>query len=235
MKRALRIVLGIEVALGVVWTLLAAMAQGAGGLAVVGVFFVVYGLCGLFFLFAAWAFWRYPQERKTAAAILLLPVVFWFLPTILRALAGGVLRSDQLVPLLFGLLLVAIGACWVVPRRVSRVVPDVLLHSRLLNWLILLAVIGGWLFLSFVIVYVASGDSSSAASSGTALAYAIILAAMYLVALGVGSFGASTWAWLSLRSGAVTRRLNIAQLVVSLPGVAIGLAVVIWLAGQGRL
>lgn len=58
---------------------------------------------------------------------------------------------------------------------------------------------------------------------------------MYLVGLGLGSFGASTWAWVSLKNGAETRRLNIAQLLVSLPGVALGIAVAVWLLGQGRL
>ena len=38
MTRALKIVLGIQIALGVVWTLAGAMAHGAGGLAAVGVF-----------------------------------------------------------------------------------------------------------------------------------------------------------------------------------------------------
>ena len=63
----------------------------------------------------------------------------------------------------------------------------------------------------------------------------IVLGAMYLVGLGIASFGASTWAWVSLRSGIErpTRRLNIAQFVVALPGVLIGVLVATWLAGQG--
>ena len=54
MKRAVKIVLGLSVGLGILWTLAAAAAQGAGGLAVVGLLFVIYPLFGAFFLFAAW-------------------------------------------------------------------------------------------------------------------------------------------------------------------------------------
>ena len=99
----------------------------------------------------------------------------------------------------------------------------------------LLGPIAGWLFLVFVIVYVATGDPSSGASSGTAVGYAIVIAALYLVGLGLGSFGVSTWAWVSLRGGFDdnTRGLNIAQLVVATPGVIFGGLVAAWLAGQG--
>jgi uncharacterized protein YacL len=70
-----------------------------------------------------------------------------------------------------------------------------------------------------------------------ALAYAIILAAMYLIWLGIASFGASTWAWLSLRGGfeATARKLNVAQLVVATPGVLLGVLVAVWMAEQSRL
>ena len=111
--------------------------------------------------------------------------------------------------------------------------PRFLVRSRLFNWLILLSVVGGWAFLVFVILYIAGGDNSSSGDMG--LAYGIVLGAMYLIGLGVASFGASTWAWVSLRGGVETptRRLNIAQFVVAMPGVLTGILVATWLAGQG--
>ena len=55
MPRALKIILIAEVLLGVLWTLLAAMAHGAGGLAVFGLFLIVYALFAVFFLVALYA------------------------------------------------------------------------------------------------------------------------------------------------------------------------------------
>lgn len=237
MTRALKIVLGIEVTLGLTWTLTAAMAHGAGGLAAVGVFFMVYAIFAAMVLFAAWVFWKYPAERRRAAWIMLLPILFWFAPLLIRPLAGDYLSSQQLGVLLLLGALVLIALCWIMPKRITRYVPDGLIRSRLFNWLILLAVVGGWLFFIFVVGYVATEDRSSMSTGGEALAFAIILAALYLIWLGVGSFVAATWAWLCLRSDTPgkSRKLGIAQLVISLPGVLLGVAVAVWLAGQGHL
>lgn len=236
MNRALKIVLGIQIVLGLIWTLAAAMAHGAGGLAAVGVFFIVYAIFALLFLFAMWVCWKYPEERRLAIWIMLFPVVFWFAPLIIRPLAGDYLSTQQLAGLFILAGIALIGSCWLMPRRITRFIPDGLIRSRLFNWLILLSVIGGWLFFIFVVVYVAN-DKSSSAAGGEALAVAIILAALYLIWQGVGGFLAATWAWLCLRSKTTnkSRKLSIAQIVVSLPGVLLGVAVAVWLAGQGHL
>lgn len=126
MKRALDILLYAELALGVLWTVSAAMAQGAGGLAVFGLFLIVYGLFAVFVLCAAWACWRYPELRRKAVWIMLLPIGFWFLPGVVRALAGGVLLKTQLVALLLAALLAAVALCWLKPRTAARIVPAAL-------------------------------------------------------------------------------------------------------------
>ncbi len=237
MNRALKIVLGIEVALGIFWTVAAAMAQGPGGLAAVGIFLFVYALYAAFFLFAAWVFWSQPDRRRIAGWIMALPFLFWFLPVIIRSMAGGVLSSQQFSAALLVLLIAIIGFCWVAPRRASAFIPAFLVRSKLFNWLIVLAVVGGWLFFVLAVSYVASSKSPSTSGTGEGLAFAIVIAALYLVWLGVGSFGASTWAWVSLRGGiqTATRKLNIAQLVVAAPGVMLGIAVAVWMGEQGRL
>ncbi len=237
MTRALKTVLGIEVALGLFWTLIAAMAHGPGGLGAVAFFFVIYAVFAAFFVFAAWAYWKRPEERKRAGWIMLLPVVFWFVPLIIRSMAGGFLSSQQLLIMLLVVGLIAIAACWVVPRKAAAFVPDILVRSKLFNWLVILAVIAGWLFLVGVIVYVANEDVSRSSTSGTALAYALIIAATYLLFQGVGGFIVSTWAWLCLRGGfeKTTRGLNIAQLAVAAPGILTAVTVAVWLAQQGHL
>lgn len=239
MTLALRIVLWVEIALGVFWTVSAAMAHGAGGLAVVGFFLIIFPLFAAFFLFAAWAWWKHPDERGVASWIMALPIVFWFAPLIIRSLSGGFLSQQQFTSLALLLLAVAIATCWLFPRKAAALVPDLLVRSRVFNWLVLISMIGGWLLMVVVVLYLANSPKAIASStdSSMALAYAIIIAAMYLVWLGIASFGASTWAWLSLRGGfeVTARKLNIAQLVVAAPGVLLGILVAVWLAEQGRL
>ncbi len=234
MRRTLQIIFTIEVLLGIFWTGVAAMAQGAGGLAAVFWLFVIYALFAVFVLVAAWAIWKHPEQRKLAGWIMVLPIVFWFLPMVVRAMAGGVLSTKQLSGMAGLVLIAAVAGCWLFPRKAATIVPQMLVRSRLFNWLILLAVVGGWAFLVAVIAFLANGSSSSSSSGDMGLAYGIVLGAMYLVGLGVASFGASTWAWVSLRGGVETptRRLNIAQVVVAMPGVLIGILAITWLASQ---
>lgn len=235
MKRALRIVLGMEVALGAMWTLVSAMAQGAGGLGAVYVFLVVYPLFGLFVLFAAWTFWKHVEHRRLASGIMVLPVIFWFLPLALRSLAGGAVSGEQVGSVVIGLMATALLAAWIAPRKAATLIPACLVRSRAFNWLLLIALMAAWLFFVSAVLYVASHEGPSSSTSGMGVAYAILLAAMYLVGLGIGSFGVSTWAWVSLRGGfeLTARRLNFAQFVVAAPGVLIAIVVTAWLTGQG--
>lgn len=233
MHRVMRILLGIEIALGILFSLVAAMAHGAGGLGAVYVFFIVYAIFALIFLFAAFVCWKYPEQRRIAAWMIVLPVVFWFVPRLIRVMAGEYLSIGQLTSLLAGAACVLLAACWFVPKKITRMIPDGLLRSRLFNWLVLLAVIGGWLFFVAVVIYVAT-DKTASASGGEALGMAFVLAALYLLWMGVGSFLSATWAWLCLRSGIPDRRrrLNIAQLVIAAPGVLLGVAVAMELVKQ---
>ena len=152
----------------------------------------------------------------------------------IRSTAGGVLSMQQLVGALSVLVVAVLGVCWFSPRRATAVIPKVLLRSRILNWLILLAMIGGWSFFAFVVFSVANSKSPSTPGTGEGLAYAIILAAVYLIWLGFGSLVATTWAWLSIRGGmeSAPRKLNIAQLVFAAPGVLTGIVVAAWISAQ---
>jgi hypothetical protein len=237
MRRASRIVLGLEVATGLFWTVTAAMANGAGGLAAVGLFFVVYAIFAVFFLFAVWVFWKRPEERTTAVWIMLLPVAFWFAPVMIRTLAGGFLSAEQFAKFSLIIVMLAVALCWVIPRQAATLVPAFLLRSKILNWLLILAIVAGWCFLVFISIYILNEDGPRTTDSSAGLGFAIVLAALYILGLGVGNFVVATWAWVSLRSGgeARTRRLNIGQLVIAVPGILIGLSVAAWLYGQGHL
>lgn len=236
MTRAVNIVLGVAIILGLLWTFAAATAHGAGGLAAVGVFFVVYGLYAVAAAFALWVLWKHPAQRTRAVWMLALPVIFWFLPNVLRSLAGGYVNSQQIGVLLLAAVVFALVFAWLFPRRAAILLPRFLVSSRVFNWLVLLAMPAAWVFL-IVIVAFGSNSAASSSNSGMALAYAIMLAGLYLLGLGAGSFGVSTWAWLSLRGGfeQAPRRLNIAQLCVAAPGVIAGCLVAVWLFQQGSL
>ena len=70
--------------------------------------------------------------------------------------------------------------------------------------------------------------------TGYGLAYAIVFAAVYLAGLGLASLVTTTWAWIGLRSGAENpcRSWNIAQLVISAPGLIAGGLSLAFLASQ---
>ena len=234
--RALQLVLGTGVALGLMWTLAASTARGAGGLGAVYVFVLVYALFGVFFLLALWAYWKHTEHRRLACWIMVLPVVFGFLPVVMRSFADGAVTSEQLWILAAVALVMATLAAWFAPRTVAVAVPAFLVRSRLFNSLLVLALVAAWLFFVLVVLYVVNEDRSSTTTSGTALGYAIVLASLYLMGLGAGSLGISTWAWISLRGGfeSTARRLNIAQLCVAAPGILIGILVTVWATGQGQ-
>jgi len=237
MSRALKIIFIAELVLGGLWTLYGSMATGAGGLGVVYLLLIIFPLFAIFFLVAAWAYWKHPTERRRAGWIMALPVVFWFLPMMIRVLAGGVLNEHQFIAFLGIVVIAFFGTCFIAPRSVVAVVPDFLLRSRLFNALIFIAVLLGWLFLVGIIIYVANEKGGSyRGDTGYGLGLAIVIAAFYLVGLGLGSFVATAWAWLGLRGGVenTPRKWHIAQIVIALPGIVIGGIVLSWLAGQGQ-
>ncbi len=168
---------------------------------------------------------------------MVLPVVFFFAPVAIRSMAGDYLSSDQLVVFLLFAAVAAVGACWVMPKKVATFVPNFLIRSKAFNWLVILAVIAGWLLLILVVIYVANEDISSTSGSGEGLGIALIIGVLYLIGIGIGNFVAATWAWLCLRGGMESnpRKLNIAQLVVTAPGILLGATIAAWSASQGNL
>ena len=238
MTRTLRLLLIVGVLLGMVWTLVAVTAQGAGGLGAFGIFLLLYAIYAVFFLVAAWAFWKHPHDRMLAGCVMVLPVVFFILPNVIRSMSGGALALSQLQsPVLLAVAALFVF-CWLAPKKAVAAIPDFLLRSRFFNWLLLLAMLGGWLALLAALAFLSFGGKPGSGQAGDwAVAYAVVFGALYIVVMGAASLGTSTWAWVSLRGGSMpaVRKLNLAQLVLALPGILSGAAVAAWLSGQGHL
>lgn len=238
-SKLIRAALALQIISGVFWTLTMAMMRGQGGLEVLAQFLLVFALQTVCLLIGGWVHWRHPAERKIARWVLLLPFVFWFLPGVLKTLAGGQLTSAMLWVGLAGLAAVILVACILVPQKIAGKLPDFLFRSRFFNTLILIGPLLGWVvFISAVLVAFGMDGHSSAKmlsgnGTGYGLASAIVIAALYLITLGGGSLCSGIWGWVGLHSGidGACRKLNIAQLVLATPGLLVGaIAVVVMIA-----
>ena len=237
MRTAVAIAFCIQLATGLVWTLAVAGSPGRGDFALLGLFVVVYGLQLPAALLGLYALWRSAKPRVLAACVASSPVVFWFLPGIVKALAGGHLSQADAAVAGLVILLLATVACFVFPRQVADFLPSVLFRSRVFNGLLLAGPVAGWLGVGAVgLLLAVGGGSGSPGDTGYGLALAITLAAVYLICMGAGSLLVLTWAVLCLRSGIEggCRKLNVAQLVVSLPAGLLGIGVLWFMAAQSN-
>lgn len=234
MQRATTIALWSQSILAACFITWVSMLGKQGGLMVVALFFYYIPVAFLIALFGVWVAWRHPALRQSGLAIMLLPVAALFLPAILNSILGGPLLVQHLLAVLVLLAVAALFVSLFSPRRAVTVIPDALFRSRLWNGLIIFAIVAGWAFLVIVVVW-ALDDSNYRRDTGMGLAYAIVFAALYVSAMGLASAVAATWAWLGLRGGVdnACRKLNIAQLVVALPGILVGGTVFAWFLGQG--
>ena len=234
MQRATTIALWLQSILAACFVTWVSMLGKQGGLMVVGLYFYYIPVALLIALFGVWVAWRHPTLRRSGSAIILLPVAALFLPALLNTILGGPLLGRHLLAVLMLLAMAAFVVSLFSPRRAVKVVPDALFRSRLWNGLIILAIVAGWAFLAIVVVW-ALDESNYRRDTGMGLAYAIVFAAMYVSAMGLASVAAATWAWLGLRGGVdnACRKLNIAQLVVALPGILVGGTAFAWFLGQG--
>jgi hypothetical protein len=144
------------------------------------------------------------------------------------------LSSDQFILVIGFAALAAIGACWVLPKKAAVLVPAFLIRSKFFNWLVILALVGGWLFVVLATIYVANEDISTSSTSGSTLGVALIIAVLYGVGLGALNLIAATWAWLCLWNSTTNnpRGLNIAQLVLAAPGALMGIAAAVLLLSR---
>ncbi len=236
MSIALKIAVVLQYGFGLFWTFVWASTAGRGDFGMLPLILATAVVQVPGFLLSLWALWRHPELRRWAIAGVVAPLVFWFLPGIVKNLAGGHLSAAESGGLLLIMLLVLFAACILVPRKVAGFVPDLLFRSRVFNGLILAGLVGGWLLLVGVFVFLsASKDGGYQGDTGYGLAYAIVILAIYLIGLGAGSLFSTVWAWLGLWSGVdgACRKLNIAQIVASVPGLLLGGLALAFVIQQG--
>ena len=231
MRLVLNIIIGLQLLLGVWWTV--PLLYHDGDFSTLYVFFIAAIANGVFLLVAAWAVWKHPDLRRRAAVVMALPFALYFLPWIVKGVFGGPLTGDRGKTALILLGAAVLVACLFFPKRVFRLLPSSFVQSRFLNWLLIIGMLSAWLFPIVVIIWLGSSDSGGS-SSGTAVAYAVFYFALYIVVVGGAALAMMLWAWIGLRSGAEnpSRKLHIAQLVMGSPSLIIGVLTLGWLASQ---
>ncbi len=236
MRRALSLILFAQVISGLVWTLAIAGTPGRGDFGLLGLLVIVYAVQLAGALVGLWALWRNPALRRLAGMVVASPVVFWFLPGIVKTMAGGHLSSAEAATTgLVGLLLVVLASL-IFPRRVAVLLPGFLFRSRLLNGLLLTALLLGWLLPVGILVFVFSGGGNgTGGDTGEGLALAIVLGATWLIIIGGLSVLGAAWGWLGWRSGVegACRKLHIAQIVAATPAGLMGAAALAFMGSQG--
>ena len=231
MRILLNIIIGLQVLLGIWWTV--PLLFHEGDFSTLYVFFVSAIANIVFFLIAAFAMWKYPDLRRRAGVVMALPLVMYFLPYIIKGVFGGPMTGERGrgALILIGALIVA--ACIFFPKRVFSILPGKFVQNRFVNWLLILGMLGAWLFPIAIIIWLGM-DNSGGSSSGTAVAYAIVYFAIYIVIVGAAALGMMLWGWVGLRGNAEnpSRKLHIAQLVMGSPSVVLGVLTLGWLIGQ---
>ena len=225
MNHFLKTTLIAQILTGGWWTFVVVTTPGRGDFGLLGLLVVVFAVQAVGFVVALISAWRFPQLRRSAAAGLALPFLCLVLPNLIRNLAGGHLVRGSVIAASIavgGLLLLA---SFVFPRRAADWVPRFLIRSRTFNTLILFGVLTGWILIAVSLIWI-GGDAAGhyRGDTGYGLALGIILAATYLVGFGVASFLTAAWASLCLRGGIEhdCRYLNVAQIVLAVPGMLAG-------------
>lgn len=235
MKAAVKIILGTQILLALIW-IVPMLGIPDNNLVALQLFVMSFSVQTLFFFFAIWVFWRHPEERNKAAAIMLLPVISFFLPGVVQSAAGGPL-SGPAIAAVFACVLIAVllaGAFY--PRKAAGLIPSVFFRSDALNLLIVVVVVIAWIFPFASIFWLFSDYSGDAARSmqrsndGYVFAYLFFAGAIYFGGLAVASFCTLVWAWIGLKAAVEGghRKLHITQLALSVPGLVAGILYIAW-------
>ena len=240
MQRLLSFTLAIEVVIALFWTIAWSTERGSSGIAVLGWFTSMVVAYTIAFLIGAMVAWRRPSLRKRAAVVMVLPFIGGLAPVVLRTIAGGPLEPEMLrtgaVLVLAGLAVLAV----LFPARAIRWLPTRLFSSRGWN-LFLLAGIGiGWSVLIVLIAWLQTQDGHTAlravtrTGTGAGAAQLVVLASLFVLAMGACSVLTGAWGWLGLKSATTDtgRRIHRLQVMTAIPGILVALATWLWLAGQ---
>ena len=227
----LNLIIAVQVLLAIWWT--GPLLYHDGDFSTVYVFFISTIINGVFFLVAGWAMWKHPTLRRRAAIVMLMPLATYVLPWVIKGIFGGPMIGERGRNALILIGASVAAACLFFPKRVFSFLPRGLVQSRFVNWLMILGMVAAWLFPIAVIAWLVADDSGGS-SSGTAVAYAIVLLAFYIIVVGLGALVMMLWGWIGLRGNPEnpSRGLHITQLVMGMPSLVFGIATLAWLAGQ---
>lgn len=235
MARSLKVILLIQWILGAIWTI-GVLASSPTSLAGFLFFIYIYPFHLVFFSVGAWAAWRHPALSRRARWVMTLPFAFLFLPLILRLVSGGQPGEELIRAIAIATIASVFMACLIVPGRVAGLLPGALFRSRGLNLVVLLGAVIAWLIPVLLVVFAQVGiqEAVSRDSSGYAAGYLFVAVVFYLLLVAVSSLGLATWGWLGVRGGigGAQRRLHVAQLIAGIPGFALAVPVLIWMANQ---
>lgn len=194
---------------------------------VIGVVLAFAALTLLCWLIGVWTMiWR-SQRRRKAGRLLVISASFLVAPLILRSTMGGPLSASAVAGAAAATLVALLIWAMVSPSRVAAKVPDILFHSRVLNYSLLALVVIGWLLpigMVIALSYENLDTSSGQGSPGMGLAVVIVLFAAWFIGSGCISVLIAVWGWLGLRRRLKSglRRVHIAQIIAPLPGIAAG-------------
>jgi hypothetical protein len=238
MPKALRIILVIQVLLGVVWTS-AMLTELQKSLASLYLFVLIYPFHLVFALVAVWAIWKHPDLRRKAVLVFVLPVGFLFLPYLVTSLFGGALHGEQLAGLAVAAGVLGVVISFALPKKTVKVLPNCVFRSRGFNILVIAIMVVAWLIPLAAIIWLAQQSGTSQpgggqGSPGMGAAFLLLGAAMYFVGLGAASIMTAVLGWLGLRGDVVgaQRKLHSAQLAIAAPGVLLGSGTLAWLLTQ---
>lgn len=231
MRILLNLIIAVQTLLGTWWII--PLLRHEGDFSTLYLLVISVAANGVFFLVAAWAMWKHQELRRRAAVVMILPVALYLFPFVVKAVFGGPLTGARL-NLALGLVGGAIlFVCLAFPKKVFELLPGMLVRSRFLNWLLIVVMAAAWIFPIAVVIHLATSESGGS-SSGTAVAYAVILLAQYIIMVGAAALALMLWAWVGLRgtNNRPSRKLHIAQLVMGFPSLVLGIMTLSWLAGQ---
>jgi hypothetical protein len=231
MRILLNVIIGLQALLGLWW--IGPLLRHDGDFSTLYLLAISVVANALFLVVAAWAMWKHQQLRRRAAIVMILPVVLYLFPFVIKAVFGGPLtgtRGTLALGLLGG---VALAFCLLFPKKVVELLPGKLVQNRFLNWLLIVGLAAAWILpIAVVIWLLASGSFNNA--SGNAIGYAVIRLSQYVIIVGASGLGLMLWAWIGLwgNDDRRSRKLHIAQLVMGFPSLALGAMALSWLAGQ---
>jgi len=232
----------MELALGIAWTMpliTATGSQGDYGMQCLTQFFAVYPFQLLLMAVGVWSFFKRPESRGMAMLVILTPLVLFPIPLLLNRLAGGhpfLDTKEKVRNAVIFLTVLPVAAIFFFPRRVATLLPTWMLRSGWFNGLVLMIACGVYVpYIALVLMWDKIFLKTADNSEGWALAYGLGAAVVYAALSFIPAVLIFLYSYLSFFQKRVPERkgIRVAQLIVALPAVLIGVGVFVRVVGKG--